>query len=372
MHTFQERHRLIAFLKACLECSVFVAPTDPGLAFEELLEVGRSVGYQPGEISDVLSQVVDPTQGIRASRLMPHPNDTVMWLAFGISEEPDYRNPDAFDFVFDQMHESARTNGAQNVRLERSVIVERGVARQIPRNDTQVAITMMILNGILVEQDGILRYARGREGFAAPRGQQRSLHQSRRNESRERAYPAVKDVIARRSDGRPRSTEPFEAFAEALETLGYGRFRLWWLQMVAELRQASTQTSPVTATVLAAALVEGALTFVVTHARALNLGVMGSKSFEGSPNKWRLEELVTSAGYGNEAAILDKPTQLRASSLIAARQRIHAGRMLADFPSGPPDLLPEQARDAQLTAEQVVRGVVVWLQRYPASSQVVP
>jgi hypothetical protein len=141
--------------------------------------------------------------------------------------------------------------------------------------------------------------------------------------------------------------------------------------MVAELRQASTQTSSVTATVLAAALVEGALTFVVTHARALNLGVMGSKSFEGNPTKWRLEEFVTSAGFGNDAAILDKPTQLRASSLIAARQRIHAGRMLADFPSGPPDLLPEQARDAQLTAEQVVRGVVVWLQRYPASTQVV-
>jgi hypothetical protein len=79
------------------------------------------------------------------------------------------------------MHESARTNGAQNVRLERSVIVERAIARQIPRNDTQVAVTMMILNGILVEQDGILRYARGRDGFAAPRGQQRSLHQSRRN-----------------------------------------------------------------------------------------------------------------------------------------------------------------------------------------------
>jgi hypothetical protein len=303
---------------------------------------------------------------------MPHPNDAVMWLAFGISEEPDYRNPSAFDFVFDQMHESARANGAQNVRLERSVIVERATARQIPRNDTQVAVTMMILNGILVEQDGILRYARGRESFAAPGSQQRSHHQSRRNESRERAYPVVEDVIARRNDGRPQSAEPFEAFAEALETLGYGRFRLWWSQMVAELRQASTQTSPVTATVLAAALVEGALTFVATHARALNLGVMGSKSFDGNPTKWRLEELVTSAGFGNDAAILDKPTQLRASSLIAARQRIHAGRMLADFPGGPPDLLPEQARDAQLTAEQVVRGVVVWLQRYPASLQIVP
>lgn len=372
MLTIQERHRLIAFLKACLECSIYAAPTDPGLTFEEMLEAGRSIGLQPGEISDALPQVTDVYRG---PRLMPHSNDCVMWLIFSIPETPDYRNSSAFDFVFKEMHESARTNGAQNVRLERSVIVERAAARQIPRNDTQVAITMMVLNGILVEQDGIVRYAGGREGFAAPRtqlAQQRNQMASRRNESRERAYSAVKDVIARRTDGRPKSAEPFEAFAEMLETLGYGPFRLWWTQMVAELRQASTQTSPVTSTVLAAALVEGALTFVVAHARELGLGVLGSKTFEGSPTKWRLEDLVSSATYGNDAAIVDKSTHARASMLISARQRIHAGRMLTDFPGGPPDLQPEQARDAHLTAEQVVRSVLNWLQRYPLRSQTAP
>jgi hypothetical protein len=366
MHNVQERHRLTAFLRACLECSIVIAPTDPGLTLAELLEAGRGGGYQAGEISDVLSEVVDPQGGLGSSRLMPHPNHAVMWLVFNISEEPDFRNVAAFDFVFDQMHQGARIHGAQNVRLERSVVAERANAQEgIPRHDVHVAVTMMVLNGILVEQEGILRYAREREGYAAPREQQRGHLQKRRNEPRERAYPLIRDVIARRGDGRPQSAEPFEALAEALEGLGYGRFRLWWLQMVAELRQASAQTSPVTATVLAAALVEGALTFVVTHAQRLNLGVMGSKNFEGSPTKWRLEDLVVSAGYGNEAAILDRPTQTRASSLIAARQRIHAGRMLADFPSGPPDLQPEQARDAQLTAEQVVRSVVIWLQRFP-------
>jgi hypothetical protein len=138
--------------------------------------------------------------------------------------------------------------------------------------------------------------------------------------------------------------------------------------MVAELRQASTQTAPVTATVLSAALVEGALTFVVAHARRLDLGPMGSKSFADSPTKWRLEDLLNSAAYGNEAAILDKPTHTRAAMLINSRQRIHAGRMLDEFPGGPPDLQPEKARDALLTAEQVVRSVVDWLQRYPSKS----
>lgn len=369
MLTIQERQRQIAFLKACLECSIYVAPTDPGLTFEEIVEAGRSVGLQRGEISDALSQVTNAYGGSRRDRLMPDPNDVVMLLIFDNPVEPDYRNASAFDFVFAQMHESARAYGAQSAKLERTVIVERGAAQQIPRNDIQVAVTILVLQGILLEQDGILRYARGREGFAAPNAQlaQRRGHTpARRHEARERAYPAVKDVIERRSDGRPASAEPFEAFAEALASLGYGPFRIWWNQMVAEVRQASTQTAPVTATVLAAALVEGALTFVVAHARALDLPVMASKTFEGSPTKWRLEDLITSAGNGNEAAILDKPTQLRASMLITSRQRIHAGRMLAEYPGGPPDLQPEKARDALLTAEQVVRSIVDWLQRYPS------
>lgn len=369
MPTIHDRNRLIGFLKSCIECSIYIAPTDFGLTFDELVEVGRNAGLLPGEISDAMPQVT--TAYGAGGRLMPHPNDTVLWLIFYPPEDPDYRNPKAFDFVFAEMHEAARVYGAQNARLERTVIVERGNAGGLSRNDVQVAVTIMVLNGILVEQEGILRYARGREAFASPstqQAQQRNFPQARRNESRERAYAAVKDVIARRSDGRPKYAEPFEAFAEALESLGYGPFRVWWNQMVAELRQASTQTASVTVTTLSASLVEASLTFVVAHAQALGLGVMGSKAFTERPSRWKLEDLVTSAGHGNEAAILDKPTQTRASMLINTRQRIHAGRMLDEFPGGPPDLHPEKARDALLTAEQVVRSVVDWLQRYPSKS----
>jgi len=39
---------IITFLKAALECSVFLDPTDPGLSYEEILEVGKRVGWQPG------------------------------------------------------------------------------------------------------------------------------------------------------------------------------------------------------------------------------------------------------------------------------------------------------------------------------------
>ena len=47
------------------------------------------------------------------------------------------------------------------------------------------------------------------------------------------------------------------------------------------------------------------------------------------------------------------------------RQRIHAGRMLSDYPGGPPDVRPDEARDAKATAEQVVRAILDWLQRNP-------
>ena len=91
-----------------------------------------------------------------------------------------------------------------------------------------------------------------------------------------------------RPDGRPKFAEPLDAFAEELDKLGYGPFRLWWKQIVAEVRRGDAQSSPVPLSVLAAALVEGALTFVVTHARALGLGVMGSKRFEESSTTWRM------------------------------------------------------------------------------------
>jgi hypothetical protein len=177
--------------------------------------------------------------------------------------------------------------------------------------------------------------------------------------------PHVKDVIQRRTDGRPQSAEPFEAFAEQLENLGYGQFRLWWDQTVAELGRSDPHSSPLSALVLAAALVEGALTLVVSHARGLGLGVFGSNDFAGDPRTWRIEKLVTGAAHN--AAILDLQTKNRADGLIRTRQRIHAGRMLSAFPKGVPvpDLRPEEAREAKAVSEQVVRSVIDWLSKYP-------
>ena len=118
--------------------------------------------------------------------------------------------------------------------------------------------------------------------------------------------------------------------------------------------------------VLSAALVEGCLTFVVRHAREKDLTVFRSSDFRGDPKSWKIENLVASAASGGDGAILDAQARARADHLIRTRQRIHAGRMLTDFPSGPPDLRPEEARDAKATADLVTRAVLDWLRRYPA------
>lgn len=355
---------IINFLRAALECSVFLDPTEPGLSYEEILEVGRRVGWQAGEIGDALQYATK--QFIGAKRILPDDNTVASWVFF-FHEEPDYRNFDAFDFVVSELNARARADGAANARLERSLVVERAVAKGIPQNDIEVAITYQVMAKMLTEKDGVLRFPHKNGVRALPSEQLQggSRGQPIRNDARARAYPIVKDVIERRTDGRPKHVETLDAFADELHKLGYGAFRLWWTQTVAELRHGDAHSSPVSVSVLAAALVEGALTFVVTHARKLGLGVFQSRDFERDAKTWKIDDLVASAASGSAAAILDMQTKNRAETLIRTRRRIHAGRMLSDFPAGVPDIRPEEARDAKATAEQVVRRVLDWLQKFP-------
>jgi hypothetical protein len=371
MAAHRDLHQVKSFVRAALECSVYVAPAAPGLTHSELLEVGQRLGYQPGEINDALSDINTYENEGPRGHLMPDFAALAFCLDFHTPQEPDFRNRQAVDFVFTQMSDCARTAGRDRAAIERSVLAERAVREGIPRHDIDVAITLMVLRNIVQLKAGLVSYPPGGSRYASPSEQRRQgggLRDVMRRTDSARAHPVVKDVVARRGDGRPSSSEPLDAFAAEMQALGYGAFRMWWTQVVAELRQCDTQTSPLAATVLAAALVEGALTFVVKHAGALRLGTMGSKDFEKPPQTWRIDDLIASAARGGPDAILDNAARQRAETLIRTRQRIHAGRMLADFPGGPPDLRPEEARDAKATAEIVVRRVLDWLQRFPPSA----
>lgn len=354
--------KVVNFVRSAFECSVYLQPKDPGLTRDEVLEAGRRADLMPGELGDALQQLqCFPTD---TKKLLPHDRHT--WGMLIVSQDPEYRNFEAFDFVMLALRESIRSEGIKNARLEPSGLVERGVAQGFHALDVEVAIALLQMSQILTaDNEGYVRFRQGKEQYALFRDQHRPLGGPTRNEARARAYPIVKDIIARRTDSRLPAAEPLDAFAHALDVLGYSPFRLWWTQMVSELRLSNTASAPTSGVVLAAALVEGALTFVVRHARSLKLGAFGSDDFAKDPRTWSINALITSAARGQEHAVLDPATRQRAEMLVQARQRIHAGRMLHDFPQGAPDLRPEEARDARMTAELVVRRVLDWLEKHP-------
>jgi hypothetical protein len=284
-----------------------------------------------------------------------------------IAKNPEYRNIDAFDFVYSQLNHIVRAQGIRNAQLDRKVLVGLAIAQNIPERDVEAAVTIMVMCSYLKEDDNQLRPPGSGWNHQQLPSQQLGRMNVPHSAGRERAYSLVRDMIQRRTDGRPPHAEPFDAFAEALHRLGYGQFRLWWTQIVTELQHSNPGSSPTSVLVLAAALVEGTLAFVVKYARHLNLGVFQSTDFDRDPRTWKIDDLVNSAARGGDTTILDDRTRARALNLIATRQRIHAGRMLSDFPRGVPDLRPEEPRDAIATAEQVVRCVLDWLDKYPPS-----
>ncbi len=360
--------KLQEFLAAALECSIYVSPTEPGLTQHELVEVCLRAGYKQGEISDAIQSHDFNSSSGSPSRLLPGRAGAAFIHWFTSTEEPDYRNENAAEFVLVSVREVARECGLGRARIDRGVLVERGVHAGISRHDMEVAVTIYSLGGVLDEKDGVLSFHPGKDNWVLPSGNPRQGRQRRDRPLRAAAHPIVADVIARRSDGQPVSPEPLDAFAGCLLRLGYPGFRMWWTQLTGEFRRSNPESSPVTVCVLAAALVEGALAFVVRHARDTGLGPMGSSDFNKAATSWGIKELISSAASGGGAAILDNNARSRAETLLRTRQRIHAGRMLVDFPAGPEDLRPEEARDARETAELVVRRILDWLAKHPPPS----
>jgi hypothetical protein len=364
MQHLQERQRIIKLLATALECSFYVSPKNPGLTYDELLAFGDRFGLKAGEISDAMPQVTAMYVGQR--QILPDPNRVLTWIAPHIVETPDYTNAAAFDFWSSSLHESARANGVARARVDRDTTIERAAASGIARHDMEVALAIRSFLKHVIDKDGVVSLGTGQAALPLISDQRRSRGVTARpSEGRQEAYLAVKDIIDRRTDGRAAHVEAVDAFAETLDGLGYGNFKLWWKQLASQLRQTDPETTPVAFLVLAAALVEGALTFVVRRGRQLGVGVFGSNSFEENPHKWKLDDLINGAAAGQADAILDHRERLRVEGLGKARQRIHAGRMLSEFPQGVPDLKPEEARDAKTTLDMVVRRILEWLEKHP-------
>src|SRR5690242_1853807 len=106
--------QIIELLNAALECSVFVSPLDPGLSYDELLEVGKRADFQPGEIRDALRHVGENQIG--SKRLVPSSHTRSTWHPF-FPEEPEFRNFDAFDFVVSEFNDLVRAEGVNAAQM---------------------------------------------------------------------------------------------------------------------------------------------------------------------------------------------------------------------------------------------------------------
>lgn len=355
---------LNTLLRNALTCSVFVDPSDPGLTNAEMFEIGRQAGFRDGEIGDTIPHVPKGlVQG--RGRFIPSHHD----LAFSEIHEaadPPLLNTDAADFVIVALNERVRNDGIRSARLDRGAVVERAVAEGHDRATVEGAITCLVLGQMINQTDNVL-VPRHQNGLMQLFRDQQRPAPFRPNAVRPRALALVRDVVARRTDGRPRHAEPLDAFGEALEQIGFRQFRTWWRQTVTELRGSDPNAAPVSCALLSAALVEGALTFAARHSRDHQLGAFQSNDFDGEPRNWKAERLIESAARGGAAAILTPQLRARAEHLNRTRQRVHVGRLLSENPGGVPDLRPEEGRDAKATAEQVVRAVLDWLERVSAA-----
>ena len=317
------------------------------------------------QLNSLLSAALDKAVST-SRRLIPSPGQRSIWCMFD-AQEPDYRNFAALDFVYSQLNALVRSEGFATAQIDRTVLVARAAEHGISAHDANVAVTYLVLAALIVESDGALRFSGGPGAFGASvrplpseQAQQGRPAGARiRRPQMATAFPLVQDVIARRFDGRRVRPEPLDAFAGELVKLGYPQFRMWWTQTVAEMRKSDPSSQSVSAAVLAAALVEGALTFIVKHGKTK--GFFLSPDYDADPRKWKIENLVKSATNG-ASPILPSRLKPRVDALIATRQRIHAGRMLAYYEStGVPDLRPDEAREALATAEAVVRAILDWL-----------
>jgi hypothetical protein len=130
---------VVQLLQAAIEASVYVAPTEPGLTASELSEVGKRLGFKEGEISDALPRIATKYFGKGHQRLLLADHFWHMPGYLIFAEEPDLRNPAAFDFVVTQLNELVREVGGANARLDRRVILDRAQAQSIDPNDCEYA-----------------------------------------------------------------------------------------------------------------------------------------------------------------------------------------------------------------------------------------
>lgn len=350
---------VIKFVKRALEASVYVAPKEPGLSKRELIETGSRHRLAAGEIEDAIRGSGAEYDGMTYTLDRASAQNLI---EFSREWDGDPRNLEAFEFVLNTFEQLVRKEGATRAAIDRSVLVAQASSQNLVEHDVEVAITAYLSNGVLEERgDGTLRRHRV---YASPCSQRMQRSTTIERDSLVEVIPTVRDVIARRSDGRYPKSEPTQAFASFLGKTKNSQYMLWWEHTRNELARADAGLMPTCVTLLAAALAEGALTFIGQEVRKTGESMTGT-TLEKELKHWKFQDLTKEAKRGSRPILSDTLAK-RCDELNENRQRIHVGRFLqAQTPPKKLDIRPEEARAAKETLDQLLRAILDWFALRP-------
>jgi hypothetical protein len=347
-----------------LEATIYLQPTDVGLSIDELVTVCLAVQTDlfDKEVRtgiDTAYRAGNMEQCKRGLRLKARYDlgDDYLW-----EREPEYRNFAAIDHVFDSIRLRARQEGRDDVGVLAETILATGEGQGLTRHDLHVAIEWLrVMKTVQIAPDGLVTFCRG-SIHTQPRaygGERRAARQKiPRKPTFVATYAAVKDTLARRTDGRPPAAEPLQAFGLLIGKLGHPSLATWWTQAVAELKASSVL--PAAHGVLSWALCEAALIITLDAAERGGL----STGFTGERRRWAADRLVAAKVVDDR--LLPVPVAEAALRLNGIRQRIHVGRILDDPGKySHSDTRPEEVREAIATVDKTVRAVLDWIERHP-------
>jgi hypothetical protein len=358
MNDFQRTQRLREWVTNVLLAAVFADPENPWLTLEELREAARPEGFGSAEVHQ-LARALSTNDGRHFQSLATSVFTGI--LMFDEQWEDDPRDRATFQFVWDQFTALIREHGLPRTSIPQSVLLERARTSGLIREQAHVAIAALIIQESLVLEDGVLRCVKPL--MASPRDQLSggiSRNTGRRYPVTAALAP-IRDLVARRGDGRPLSTNPIQAFGPVFTRLVGETRRIWWEQEVNELLTLNPQTHPTKILVGAASLIEGAFSALVGTARKLTGGTaFAGRDYDKPARSWKLEDLLKAAKHPS-AMILDEKLYQAADRLNTDRQRIHFARFLMDDNVIRLDIKPHEAEDAINLTKRVLAAIMEWL-----------
>jgi hypothetical protein len=156
-----------------VEASLYEAPMEWGLAADEIVEAGKVVGLHEGELRDAIhyelqaGHLEHSNDRLRRIRLTSQVVHLLGLMDFYVAREPERRDSDAFQFIFDFYGDRARKLGSAKAVATRTELAANGSAAGLNVNAVEVAVEVLLLGGVLRwHGDGVLAFARS---WASPK-----------------------------------------------------------------------------------------------------------------------------------------------------------------------------------------------------------